>query len=90
MGLELKTDGEKMIHLEGKIDRIDDKIDGFGEKLERFIEALEKLEANRIQAMEGRLNKIEKWVSEWSGAYKLIAILGLILGIFASIKSFFP
>lgn len=86
--LEAQTDGEKIIQLDGKIDKIDGKVDYVVESLERVIAAFEKLETTRLTDHENRITKIEKWVSEWAGAYKIIALAGLVLGAIATIKSF--
>lgn len=80
MGIQANTDGEKMIQLDGKIDKLDSKIDTVCESLDRVVEALEKLETTRVSDHETRITKIEKWQAEWAGAYKLIAIVGLCLG----------
>lgn len=79
--MEPITDREIMI-------RLDSNVSQLRESIERFAKALENLEEIKIKDHEIRLNKIEKWVSEWSGAYKIIAILALILGIIATLKVF--
>lgn len=79
--MEAITDREIMI-------RLDTNISQLKESIEKFARALENLEEIKIKDHEIRLNKIEKWVSEWSGAYKIIAVIGLILGIIATLKVF--
>jgi len=72
--MEPTTDREIMIQLDGNIKSL-------REAIERFAESLEHLEQNRIRTIENRVTKLEKFVSEWSGAYKLIAIGALILSL---------
>jgi len=79
--MEPITDREIMIRLDSNVSQLRDTI-------ERFAEALEKLEDTKIKDHNERILKLEKWVSEWSGAYKVMAIIALALGIFNALKSF--
>lgn len=85
MPLEPSTDGEKIIQLDGKIDKLDSKIDTVCESIDRVVKALEQLEVGRVTDHETRISRIEKWQSEWSGAYKVMTIASLILGIIATV-----
>lgn len=84
MGIEVKTDREAMIELSGKIDNQNYKMDNLAEAMERFADALEKLEVTKFGSLEGRVDKLEKLANEWSGGYKLLFIIGLILGLITS------
>ena len=75
------SDREWLIQVDGKVDRM-------CEAVERLAEAVEKLETIKFQNHEVRLSKIEKWQSEWSGAYRVVTILALVLASVATIKSF--
>ena len=79
--MEPITDREIMIRLDGNVSSLKESID-------RFAKSLEELEQTKVKDHELRLNTIEKWVSEWSGAYKIVAIVALILGLIATFKSF--
>lgn len=79
--MEPTTDREIMIKMDGKVDRM-------CEAVERLADSVEKLETVKFQDHETRISKIEKWQSEWSGAYRVVAIAALILGAIATIKSF--
>ena len=68
--------------------QVDSKVDKMCEAIERLADAVEKLETVKFRDHEIRITKVEKWVSEWSGAYKIIAILALIFGLIGTIKSF--
>lgn len=68
--------------------QVDGKVDRMCEAVERLAESVEKLESVKFQDHESRIGKIEKWQSEWSGAYRVVAIAALILGAIATIKSF--
>lgn len=81
MAIEATTDGEKMIQLDGKIDNLNDKIDNVCESLDRVVLALERLETTRVSDHELRLNKIEKWQSEWMGVSRFIAIAAAVISI---------
>jgi len=83
--LEASTDGERIMQLDGKIDKLDTKIDNVCDSIDRVVVALEKLETTRVTDHEIRISKLEKWQSEWAGAYRLIAICGLLLGLISLI-----
>jgi len=85
--MEATTQGEQMIQLDSKIDKLDSKIDTVCESLDRVASALEKLETTRVTNHEIRITNIEKWKSEWAGAYKIISVFGLALAIIATIVS---
>lgn len=72
--MEPITDREIMIRLDGNVTHL-------SQAIERFANALEKLETIKIKDHELRIKKVERFVSEWAGAYKIIAIVGLVLGI---------
>lgn len=72
--MEPTTDREIMIQLDGNIQSL-------RQAIEKFAESLEKLEEGKIKNLEERVTKIEKFVSEWAGAYKLIAVGALILSL---------
>lgn len=86
--IEATTDGERIIQLDGKVDKLDTKMDGIIGQLERVVSSFEKLETTRITKMEERLIILEKWKSEFSGMYKLVGTISLLLGIAALIISF--
>ena len=79
--MEPTTDREIMIRLDSNVSQLRDSI-------ERFAVALEKLEETKIKDHEMRLMKIEKWQSEWAGAYKILTIAALALSLFATLKAF--
>ncbi len=79
--MEAITDREIMLKLDANVSQIKDSI-------ERFAAALEKLEETKIKDHEDRLIRVEKWIAEWSGAYKIIALAALAIGIFNSIKPY--
>lgn len=72
--MEAISDREIMI-------RLHDNVTTLKEAIERFAKTLENLETIKIKDHEQRLSKVERFVSEWAGAYKIIAIVGLVLGI---------
>lgn len=82
------TEGEKIIQLDGKIDKLDSKIDTVCESIDRVVKALETLELTRVTDHEARILKLEKFVSQWAGAYKVISVIALLLGIIATLKVF--
>ena len=79
--MEPITDREIMLKLDSNVSQLKDSI-------ERFAAALEKLEETKIKDHDDRITKIEKWMSEWSGAYKIIAMAALLMGIFNLIKPY--
>lgn len=79
--MEAITDREIMIQLDGNIKELKNAI-------EKFAKSLENLEETKIKELENRVTKVEKWVSEWSGAYKIIAIIALVGNIVLAIKVF--
>lgn len=83
MAFEATTDGEKIIQLDGKIDKLDSKVDITNENLERLLTAIERLETTRIKDVEQRVTNLEKVNSAWTGAFKLISIIGLVVTIAA-------
>lgn len=83
-----ETPGEKLITLDGKIDRLDNKVDYVVDSLERVVTALERLETTRLSDHEVRIMTIEKWISEWKGVHRSLLILSILLGIGSLIVSF--
>jgi len=79
--MEPTTDREIMIRLDSNVAQLRDSI-------ERFAIALEKLEETKIKDHEARIMKIEKWQSEWAGAYKILIIAALALSFLATVKAF--
>lgn len=79
--MEAITDREIMIQLDGNIKQLKDAI-------EKFAKSLENLEETKIKDLEARVLKLEKWKSEWSGAYKIIAIVALVGTIITAFKVF--
>ena len=79
--MEPTTDREIMIRLDSNVSQLRDSI-------ERFAVALEKLEETKIKDHETRIMKIEKWQSEWAGAYKILTIAAISLSLFATLKAF--
>ena len=77
-----ETERELIIQMDGKLTRA-------CEAIERCAASIEKLEVQKINAHETRILVIEKWVSEWKGAYRIISILGLALGITSTIIGIF-
>ena len=73
-----ETERELIIQMDGKLTRA-------CEAIERCAASIEKLEVQKINAHETRILVIEKWISEWRGAYKIMSILGLVLGIISTI-----
>lgn len=80
--MEPTTDREILIQLDGNVQQLRDSIVRLGD-------TIEKLEETKIKDHEVRLNVLEKWYSEFSGAYKVAIIIALMLGIFSTIKQFF-
>lgn len=81
--MEPVTEREILIRLDSNVSQLSDTI-------ERFAKALEKLEETKIKDHEERLTVIENWRSEFSGAYKIVALVGLLLGMFATFRTFIP
>lgn len=90
--MEPITDREIMIKLDSNVSQLRESINSnvsqLRDAIERFAKALENLEMIKIKDHEDRITKVERFVSEWSGAYKIIAVVGLVLGIIATIKVF--
>jgi len=66
-----QNDREILIILSQDVKRLSESIDRFSEKIDNF-------EEKRLVDIDDRLDAIEKWQSQWSGAWKLITI-GLTL-----------
>lgn len=79
--IDAVTEREILIRLDSNVSQLSDTI-------ERFAKALEKLEETKIKDHEDRLSDIEKWKNEFSGAYKVIALMGLLLSVFATLRTF--
>jgi hypothetical protein len=88
MNIVATTDGERMVQLDGKVDKLDTKMDSVIVQLERVVSSFEKLESTRISKMEERIIILEKWKSEFAGMYKLVGAISLLLGIAALVISF--
>jgi ABC-type antimicrobial peptide transport system permease subunit len=80
MDIQATTDREIMIALSGKIDNQNSKMDNLADAMEKFAESLEKLEVTKVGDIEKRVDKLEKWANEWSGVYKFIGLVSLLLG----------
>lgn len=76
--MEATTERELIIQMDGKLTRA-------CEAIERCAASIEKLEVQKINNHQVRISKIEKWMNEWAGAYKLVSIISLVLGITATI-----
>jgi len=87
--IEATTESEKIIQLDGKIDKLDNKIDEVCRSIDRAVEAIEKLESTRVNDQEDRINALETWKHEWSGVYKFLTIIGLLLGIISVILTIY-
>lgn len=63
-------------------------LDRLSKSIEKVIAAMEKMERERLNILEDRLSKVEKWQSKAEGAGWLIKILypvvGGVVGFFAS------
>jgi len=79
--MEAITDREIIVRLDANVSQLKDAII-------RFEAALLKLEETKVKDHDERLTKIEKWMSEWAGAYKIIALTALAIGIFNAIKPY--
>jgi len=79
--MEPITDREIIVRLDANVSQLKDAII-------RFEAALIKLEETKVRDLDERTSKIEKWMAEWSGAYKIIALAALAIGIFNSIKPY--
>jgi len=66
-----QNDREILIILSQDVKRLSESINRFSEKIDNF-------EEKRLADIDERLDSIEKWQSQWSGAWKLITI-GLTL-----------
>lgn len=79
--MEPITDREIMIRMDGNFIQLSNSID-------RVVKVLEHLEAVRFKDHEIRINKMEKRWDEQIGAYKVIALTGLILSVVLAVKIF--
>lgn len=82
MTIDPNTDREIIIALSGKIDNLADKI-------EKFADALEKLEITRIQALEKRIDDLEKANNKISGIWLAVIGLSIILSLIATLLQLF-
>lgn len=83
--IKANTDGERLIQLDGKVDKLDSKIDAVIDSLRQVVISFEKLETTRIGKLEDRISTLESWKNEFSGGYKFFIILSLILGTVSTI-----
>jgi len=81
MSIEAVTEREILIKLDTTVTQLKEAVLG-------FTDALTKLEETKIKDLEREMAGILKWKAEFSGAYKIVALIGLVLGFFATIKSF--
>lgn len=79
--MEPITDREFMIRMDGNFVQLSNSID-------RVVKVLEHLETVRFEDHESRINKMEQRWDEQIGAYKVIALLALIISIVSAIKIF--
>ena len=83
--IKANTDGERLIQLDGKVDKLDGKVDTVIKALENAVLGFERLETTRISKLEQRINDLERWKNEFSGGYKFFIILSLILGTVSTV-----
>ena len=78
-----KTNRELMLQLSEQVKRLSQTIEKFADRLERF-------EEEKLVAINSRIEKIERWQSEWNGSWKFWIILGgavtLVVGILSLLK----
>lgn len=82
MAIDPETDREILITLDSKVDKL-------CESIERLAVSLEKLETKKVNDLDTRMIKLEKWRNEWGGAYIILAIVALITSGVAAVKTFF-
>jgi len=83
--IKANTDGERLIQLDGKVDKLDGKVDVVIDSLKQVVISFEKLETTRISKLEDRITILERWKSEFSGGYRFFIILGLILSTVSTV-----
>jgi len=83
--IKANNDGERLVQLDGKVDKVDGKVDMVIDSLKQMVSNLEKLETTKISKLDDRLIKLESWKNEFSGGYKFFIILSLILGTVSTI-----
>jgi hypothetical protein len=86
--LEPVTDREVMIALSGKIDITNKNIENLCVSINGIAKSLENLETIKVRDHETRVNELEKWRDEFSGAYKVFAIIATGLSIVSIFVSF--
>lgn len=82
MAIDPETDREILITLDSKVDKL-------CESIERLAISLEKLETKKVNDLDDRMTKIEKWRNEWGGAYIILAIAALVTSLVVAVKTFF-
>lgn len=85
MGFEAKTVEEKLIQIDGKMERIDMKMDIFVEGMKKIVNSFEKLENTRITDIEERLGVLEDREAQRKGG---ISVLKAVVYIMAAINVF--
>ena len=79
--IDPETDREILIALDSKVDKL-------CESIERLAISLEKLETKKVNDLNIRLTKLEKWRNEWGGAYIILAIAALVMSLGVAVKTF--
>lgn len=74
IAMEVKTDREYLIKLDGKMD-------AFSENLERIASSLERLETIKFEGHEARISSLEKFQSKWTGVLLAFNITMAILAV---------
>jgi hypothetical protein len=88
MEIKAETDREIIIQMDGKINNLSENLEDFKvtfkDSIEDLVTALKDLETRRISEIEIRVANLEKWKSEFSGGYKLVAGIILLMGAIAT------
>ncbi len=93
MAFEAKTVDEKLIQIDGKMERIDMKMDIFVDGMKKIVASFEKLENTRIADMEKRLGVLEDESAQRKGGITalkasvyILTALNVIAGLIAYFK----
>lgn len=80
MSIDLQTDREILINMDGRIAIMDSKLDAFKDALQDIVNSFKELEAVQIADHEKRIKGLEKREDERNGIYKFIMFIIALLG----------
>ena len=77
-----KNDRELLLTVSSKMERLAQSMDGLNQ-------TLGAIELKRIEPLEKKVDELQAWKDQFSGAYKLVLILVTVGTIISLLKAFF-